>query len=146
MPALPDAEGFAGMFAGVSGETLLVAGGANFPDRRPWEGGTKAWYDSIYALSPGGGEWSQAGKLPRPLAYGVSIQTDRGVLCAGGADAQRHYADAFLMQWKSGAAGFEPLPALPQPCAYSCGAVLGKVAYVAGGTADPQATGTLKTF
>lgn len=146
LPALPDAEGFAGMFAGVSGEMLLVAGGANFPDQRPWEGGTKAWYDSIYALSPSGSEWSRAGKLPQPLAYGVSVQTDRGVLCAGGADAQRHYADVFLMQWKSGSVAFDPLPPLPQPCAYFCGAALGKVVYVAGGTADPQATSTLKTF
>ncbi|HPM81886.1 MAG TPA: sodium/solute symporter [Candidatus Anammoximicrobium sp.] len=146
LPALPDAEGFAGMFAGVGGETLLVAGGANFPGQRPWEGGTKAWYDSIYALSAGAAAWTNAGKLPRPLAYGVSVQTDRGVLCAGGADAAKHYADSFLMQWKSGSVAIEPLPPLPQPCAYFCGAQLGKVVYVAGGTVDPQATSALKTF
>ena len=32
LPDLPDAEGFAGSYAGVHGEMLLVAGGANFPE------------------------------------------------------------------------------------------------------------------
>jgi hypothetical protein len=45
LPPLPDREGYAGSFAGVSDGVLLVAGGANFQDRRPWEGGTKVWYD-----------------------------------------------------------------------------------------------------
>ncbi len=146
LPALPDPEGFAGMFAGVSGERLLVAGGANFPDKRPWAGGTKSWHDSIYALTANGAVWSRAGRLPQALGYGVSIQTDRGVLCAGGSDAQRHYADAFLMHWKSGAVAIESLPPLPQPCAYACGALLGKVVYVAGGTDAPPATRAMKTF
>ncbi len=35
LPSLPDREGFAGMFAGVTGDALLLAGGANFPDQRP---------------------------------------------------------------------------------------------------------------
>src|SRR5262245_23532811 len=32
LPPLPDREGFAGAFAGVTGGALIVAGGANFPD------------------------------------------------------------------------------------------------------------------
>src|ERR1051326_3509891 len=35
LPALPDREGFATPFAGVSGGALIVAGGANFPVKRP---------------------------------------------------------------------------------------------------------------
>src|SRR4051794_9202194 len=38
LPSLPDPEGFASAFAGVSHDALLVAGGANFPDKRPWDG------------------------------------------------------------------------------------------------------------
>ena len=45
LPPLPDKEGFAGMFAGVSNDALLCIGGANFPDKMPWEGGVKKWYD-----------------------------------------------------------------------------------------------------
>ena len=33
LPALPDTDGLAGMYAGVSRGALLAAGGANFPDR-----------------------------------------------------------------------------------------------------------------
>ncbi|MFN6050335.1 MAG: galactose oxidase, partial [Planctomycetia bacterium] len=43
LPPLPDEAGFASMFAGVAGEKLVAAGGANFPDKKPWEGGTKVW-------------------------------------------------------------------------------------------------------
>src|SRR4051794_14537917 len=50
LPSLPDAEGFAGSFAGVSNGALLVAGGTNFPGKKPWEGGAKVWYDTVYVL------------------------------------------------------------------------------------------------
>ena len=36
--------GLAGAFAGVSGEVLLIGGGANFPKGLPWEGGPKVWW------------------------------------------------------------------------------------------------------
>ncbi|NIP97188.1 MAG: hypothetical protein GWO24_28645, partial [Akkermansiaceae bacterium] len=42
LPDLPDGEGFAGVFAGLARDgdkdILVVAGGANFPEGRPWEG------------------------------------------------------------------------------------------------------------
>ena len=96
---LPDREGFASSFAGVSGGALLVAGGANFPDRRPWDGGTKVWYDRVFALASPGGAWTVAGRLPRPLAYGVSVSAPEGVICAGGGDASAHFRDVFLLSW-----------------------------------------------
>ena len=68
LPPLPDAPGVAGPFAGVSGGALLVAGGANFPDRMPWEGGKKVWLDRVWVLEKPDGVWREAGKLPRPLA------------------------------------------------------------------------------
>lgn len=33
--------GLAGPITGISGNRLLVAGGANFPDGMPWKGGKK---------------------------------------------------------------------------------------------------------
>jgi N-acetylneuraminic acid mutarotase len=135
-----------GLFAGVSGDALLVAGGTNFRDSPPWEGGKKSWYDAIYALSPGHPSWRAVGKLPQPLAYGVSVDTDRGVLCAGGADAQGHYAGVCLLQWHAGTVTLAPLPPLPTPSAYLCGARLGSVIYLAGGTDHPAATRALRSF
>ncbi len=66
LPSLPDAHGFAGAFAGISHGTLLVAGGANFPDKKPWEGGQKVWHDNVYALELPAGSWKLVGRLPRP--------------------------------------------------------------------------------
>jgi N-acetylneuraminic acid mutarotase len=146
LPPLPDRHGFAGAFAGVSNGALIVAGGANFPDQPVWEGGRKHWSDKICVLEKPDGEWRSGGLLPRALGYGVSITTDKGLVCIGGADAERHYIDAFLLEWIAGKIRRTALPALPQACAYASGAMVGKVIYVAGGTATPTATQALKTF
>src|SRR3954468_24475207 len=82
---------------------LLVGAGANFPDRPPWEGGTKTWTDRVFVLADPAGRWVELeGKLPRPLGYGVSATTEAGVVCAGGSDARRHYADVFLLGQSGG--------------------------------------------
>lgn len=144
LPKLPDQEGFAGPFAGVSGGALVVGGGANFPDKKPWEGGKKVWYDGVFVLEKPDGEWKPAGKLPRPLGYGVSVTHGNGVVCVGGSDAERHYPDAFRLEWKGGKLTTTALPALPTPLANACGALVGDVLYVAGGQEKPDATSTTK--
>lgn len=100
LPPVPPAEGekvqegLAGAFAGLSGDAVLVAGGANFPgaranaDARKWyahDGLTKTWNDDVFALR--NGKWSQVGKLDQGLAYGGSFSVDGGVLIVGGEDA-----------------------------------------------------------
>lgn len=145
LPSLPDKEGFASMFAGVSGGALLAAGGANFPDKKPWEGGKKVWHDTVFVLEKPDGAWKVAGKLPRPLGYGVSV-TFGGVLCVGGSDAGRHYSDCFRMEWQAGRLSTRPLPSLPMPVANMSGALLGNTLYIAGGIEKPDSTSTLKKF
>jgi N-acetylneuraminic acid mutarotase len=146
LPPLPDARGVAGPFAGVSGGALIVAGGANFPDGAPWEGGKKVWHDTITVLPDPAGAWKTLSKLPRPLAYGVSLTTPRGIVCAGGSDAGQHTADVFLLVWNGQDVQFKNLPPLPAPCANACGAVLGETLYVAGGEEKPATTTALKSF
>ena len=85
-------------------------------------------------------------RLPRPLGYGVSVTVERGVVCIGGSDSQRHYADVFLLEWRDGRIATTALPPLPKPCANACGALVGKVIYVAGGIERPDATTAMKTF
>jgi len=143
---LPDPEGFAGLFAGTHNDALIVAGGANFPSKMPCEGDTKVWYDSVFVLESPDVIWKEAGKLPRPLGYGVSISTVDGVVCIGGSDAQRHYADCFRLQWRDGKLHTTALASLPKPCVNFCGAMMGNTIYVAGGLESPTATCTLKTF
>ena len=144
--AIPDAEGFAGTFAGVSNGALIVAGGANIAGDKWAEPLRKQWHGSVFVLEKPDGEWKTGFKLPRALGYGVSVTTERGVVCVGGSDAQRHYADVFLLEWRDGRIVTAALPALPQPCANMCGALVGKAIYVAGGIEKPDATTAMKTF
>ena len=137
LPALPDREGFAGAFAGVAGDNLIVAGGANFPDKKPWEGGRKVWYDTVFALEKTNGTWKVVGKLPRPLGYGVSVTTQAGVVCAGGSDAERHHPDVFLLALSHGRLEVKNLPALPVPLANGAGALVGQTVFIFGGSEQP---------
>ena len=137
LPPLPDALGVAGPFAGVCGDTLLVGGGANFPGPMPWAGGKKMGHDDVYALTGTNGHWMRVGKLPRPLAYGVSVTTDRGVVCLGGSDADRHYPDVFRLEFHEGELTTQTLPSLPVPLANAAGARVGATIYVAGGSEQP---------
>jgi N-acetylneuraminic acid mutarotase len=146
LPALPDREGFAGAFAGVSGGALIVAGGANFPDKKPWEGGKKVWYDQIFVLDRPDGEWKAAGTLGKRLAYGVSLSYRDSVICVGGSDADRHHADAFHLQWTNGQIDSTPLPPLPRPIANAWGAIIADHLYIAGGQASPDARAALDTL
>ncbi len=144
LPSLPDREGVAGCFAGTSGGALLVAGGANFPTAKPWEGGKKVWYDTVYILEKPQGQWKIAGKLPRPLAYGVSVTHHDALICVGGSDADRHHADVFRVQWNGSQLNISQLPSLPKPIANACGVLIGDNLCIAGGLEKPEATTTLK--
>src|SRR5687768_8289881 len=98
LPQAPDAQGFAGAFAGVSNVHLLAGGGANFPDGvMPWEGGTKVWSDRVFALdlSARDAVWREIGRLPAPNGYGVALTVPEGVLLIGGGDAVRNFADVW---------------------------------------------------
>ncbi len=140
LPAVPDQEGFASAYAGVSDGALLVAGGANFPAKRPWEGGVKVWYDDIFVLESPGGEWKRAGKLPRPLAYGVSVTTSQGVVCVGGGDAREHVRDVFLLTWENRSIRRQDLAPLPTPLANACGVTIGERIFIYGGQQSPGDT------
>jgi N-acetylneuraminic acid mutarotase len=146
LPPLPDPCGFASPFVGVAGPVLIVAGGANFPDQQLWEGGRKTWHERVFALKPGAEQWEMAGKLPQLLGYGVSVAFDNGVLCIGGGNAERHSADAFVLQWKSDRLAFRSFPALPKPVAMAAGARVGNIVYVAGGLETPDSKASMKTF
>ncbi|MFW6163999.1 MAG: sodium:solute symporter family transporter, partial [Planctomycetota bacterium] len=146
LPQLPPAPGHAkqvgvaGPFAGVHNGALIVAGGANFPEAAPWEGGEKVWWDDVFVLEKDGApaeEWitQESLKLPRPLAYGAAVSAEGGVMCIGGCDAERCYPDVFLLRWDPDGKTIEakPLPPLPRPLAFMAAAKIGRRVYVVGG-------------
>jgi SSS family solute:Na+ symporter len=141
LPAIPDKVGFAGSFAGVSNGALLVAGGSNFGvGGTPWNGATKNWYDRIFVLEQPNGQWKEAGRLPHPLAYGVSCTWQDGVIIAGGCDATRHYNEVMMLHYRNGHIETEYLPSLPSPIANACGIIINSKLYIAGGIASPATT------
>lgn len=133
------------MFAGVSRGALLAAGGANFPGKKPWDGGAKVWYDRVFVLERPDGAWREAGRLRRPLGYGVSVSHPSGVICAGGSDADRHYRECFRLEWTGDRLRTTPLPPLPRPIANGCGALVENALYVAGGQEAPASGHALVT-
>jgi len=142
LPAVPDAHGFAGAFAGVHNDYLLPGGGANFPDGvMPWNGGKKVWHDRVFALAAGvrGAAWREIGRLPKPNGYGVSLTIPEGVLLIGGGDAVRNFSDVWLMTLQQGTLAFRVLPALPAPLAQMAGAVVGRHVHLSGGIEKPDA-------
>lgn len=146
LPDLPDREGFAAMFAGVSCGALIAAGGANFPDKRPWEGGAKTWRDEVWMLASPKADWKIIGRLPRPLAYGVSVTFQDEIVCAGGSNARGHHADCFALRWGDGRLVRRKIPPLPSPCANHCGALVDGTLFVAGGIETPDATRAMHNF
>ena len=145
LPELLEPLGVAGPFVGVSDGKLVVAGGTRFPVS-PFEGGQKLWVDRVYALEPGAPQWTEIGPLPRPLAYGVSITTEDGIVLIGGSDAARHYADVTRVRLEGDTLVSEPLPPLPVPLANMAGALLGTAIYVAGGQRAPDSTSAEHAF
>ncbi len=146
LPQLPPAPGqtkqigLAGPFAGAHNGALIVAGGANFPEALPWRGGRKVWWDDAFVLvkQPSGTvQWvtDPRFKLPRPLAYGAAVSTPGGVVCIGGCDANRCYADVFRLQWDPDRKRLtvSDLPSLPRPLAFMSAAMVDDVIYLAGG-------------
>lgn len=94
--------GFAGMICGVDQDMLVLAGGANFPDKMPWEGGKKHYSDEIHVLqhSASGFEWNKkiSGKLPEPVAYCGSTSTPGGIVYAGGENESGLSSHAYLLK------------------------------------------------
>ncbi len=153
LPELPppvDGEkqyGLAGAFSGTSDGAVIVAGGANFPGLRPWEGGRKVWWDDIYVLiekEPDKYKWVTRAdfKLPQKLAYGVSIQTGEGILCIGGDNGISKSSQVFELRWSTERKEItvEKFPELPVPLAYMSGARIGNTIYLTGGIETSGAT------
>lgn len=132
--------GVSAPFTGLLGETLIVAGGCNFPEKPVADGGSKRFYDEIWALdlSDGSSVWKVVGHLPHAVAYGCSVTTPSGIVCVGGNDADRSFSECFALRWNLDRSEVVAHPLQPLPCtvdnsssSFSDGRV-----FVAGGNAD----------
>ena len=136
LPDLPMT--LAGQFAGVHNGALIVAGGSWFPVSK-WTGGVKKWVGDVFVLERADGAW-QRFALPRPLAYGGSASTARGLLLVGGGDEKENVAACHWLRWDGRSLAVEPAAPLPAALANCGAALLGGRVYVSGGQQSPTAT------
>jgi cyclically-permuted mutarotase family protein len=147
LPSLPAEQeglkslGYAGMLGGVQDGVVIAAGGANFPNALPWEGGKKVWSDVIYILE--GNVWRKSiRKLPENLAYGASVATSDGILCIGGENEKMTSSAVFLLNYDptNKEVQITDYPSLPEPLAYTSAVIEKEYVYVVGGKNFEQST------
>ena len=113
---IPDAayaKGVSAPFCGVVGDALVVAGGANFPDKSLLEGGAKRVYADIWAYKAG--DWVHAGLLPDSTAYGATFAVDDALILAGGNVCGVTTDKVYELKLQDGKAVLRALPPLPVP-------------------------------
>lgn len=138
--------GLAGVFAGFVGGELLVAGGANFPEGTPAEGGVKRYHADTYVYDAASGWRLFPDNLPEARAYGVAVRLPDGILCIGGCDERRCTADVRLLTLENGAPVLKDYPSLPRPLAHAAGCRVGDRIYVAGGIGTVDDARTTSDF
>ncbi len=148
LPDLPPNSGYscqpglAGPYTGVDNDVLIVAGGANFPDSLPWEGGAKVYHNEIFVLQKTGDEvysWSTMDeKLPFASAYGGAISTSAGLLCFGGNTEGETILESWFIKYfpEKDLVEITPGPQLPLPLANFAFAKVNNRVFVAGGISE----------
>ncbi len=144
LPDIPPAtdqqeqKGLAGPLAGISSETLIVAGGSNFPDSLPWKGGTKTYYDDIFFLNLKENEavWKVAtAKLPISLAYSACVSLNGEIICIGGENQDGPLSKVLKLKLNKTEVEISALTDFPEAISNSGAATIGSLVYVAGGSA-----------
>lgn len=124
-------HGVSAPFCTIHEGSLLIAGGANFPEVPAAEGGKKRFYSDIHVLKQDG--WTLAGQLPFPLAYGGCVTCGGRTLLIGGSNEDGIADDVFhLMPLGDGIMAIPDTP-LPYPVEQAGYAAEGSTIYVAGG-------------
>lgn len=133
----PVVGGVAAPFAGIVDGWLVVVGGCNFPDKPAAEGGTKKFYNEGYALNLKEGsraEWKALPSLPYNVAYGASVETDKGLVCIGGTNEKAPLTQMFRIEGDAkGNFSMRQLPSLPESIDNAAAANLDGYVYVTGG-------------
>lgn len=107
--SLPDVDnhkhiGVAGPVTGIIGSRLVIAGGANFPDAMPWDGGKKQYQKDayIYDLNTEN-ELKYLGRqeFNDSLAYSANISLGDQFISVGGERNGQAIADVLIYQFEN---------------------------------------------
>jgi len=139
------AKGLAGAISGVNHHVLLIAGGTNFPNEMPWNGGKKKYYNDVFLYQKTNNglrliSTKQHLELPFNLAYSAVCNTSYGIVVAGGENENGLSKKVLLLNWKANELQVNFLPDLPTGLTNAALTLLGDVTYLAGGEVENGAT------
>ncbi len=121
--ALPAGEngtahrGLAGPVTGIIGDRLIVGGGANFPDKMPWEGGKKHYATEayIYVIEEDGLELIRTQTLEGLASYPGNCSAGGALYVAGGENSEGPVSQVSKIRLEGDSLMVEVLPSLPVP-------------------------------
>lgn len=130
--------GVAGPIVGVINNKLIVAGGASFPDKMPWQGGKKAYYNNIVIFKKEKGQVLQetiAPSLVSNIAYAANCSTPFGIVFAGGENELGLSDKVYLLKWDEASNNLlqTKLPDLPVKTTNGSLVCIDKILYFLGG-------------
>lgn len=110
-------RGVAGPVTGIIGDRLVVAGGANFPEKMPWEGGTKehSRLAYIYAIGENGIRLTHRQLLKVAVSYPGNCPAEGAFYVAGGEDSRGPLNIVMRITLENDSLITESLPPLPVP-------------------------------
>lgn len=139
--ALPEKDGkphigVAGPLTGILNNRLVIAGGANFPQGMPWDGGKKTYQKEVYIF-----KIESAGKLilemTKPfadsIAYSANAAADGYIYSVGGERNGVATADVWRYSLVDNELVREALPSLPIPLTNGTAVYLNGQLYMIGG-------------
>lgn len=140
--------GIAGPVVGVLQNKLIVAGGANFPEKMPWLGGKKFYYNDLFVFEKNKNNVSATFKkiqLPDNIAYSASCVTPLGIVYAGGENELGLSNKVNLIKWdkESNTITIASLPQLPEPITNASLACIDNTIYLMGGETVTNTTNQL---
>lgn len=108
-------RGVAGPMTGIIGDRLVIAGGANFPGKMPWEGGHKEYSRQayVYRISDQGLRLIHRQVLETAVSYAGSCSAEGALYVAGGENSRGPVSSVMKISWKNDSLFTEPLPSLP---------------------------------
>jgi N-acetylneuraminic acid mutarotase len=129
--------GLSGVVLGVVGNQIIIAGGNNFPEGLPWEGGVKKYYDQVFVYDVKGDTVIIADssvRLPSKVAYAAVAQLKEGIFYAGGENQKGPLSNVYLIQ-KNNKNGVVIInwPDLPEALTNAVAVATSNAVYVLGG-------------
>ncbi len=137
--------GVSGAYAGNLNNTIILAGGCNFPEKPVYDGGEKRYYKGIYqakVINENSSflEWTKIGELPNEAAYGVSVQDKDTLYFIGGNnnDGQLKFTLKLFLDTKNNQLCIDTLPSLPVGIDNMSGAMHNSTIIIAGGNTEKE--------